>query len=257
MTRRDVFRLAGGLWAIPRPEFHLIAHRGGVVDATRAENSEGAILAAIEQGYWMIEVDIRRTRDGSLVLHHDANLQKRFGDSRRLEELSLAEALALKGRGDDRIVTLARLCEMVRGRIRLMLDVKSDNWPAEVYTELRETLGAASLLDTCWVLGGGATKRAFEGRAGLSIGRKDLHELLASGENADGRFLFELASEMNQQSLDMARRAGIPAVAAVNTFRYTMAKRDEEAGPAEDVARLRGLGVTHYQIDSRYAKLFS
>jgi hypothetical protein len=35
-----------------------------------------------------------------------------------------------------------------------------------------------------------------------------------------------------------------------------MAKRDEWQGPKEDVAKLRAMGVTHYQVDSRYESLF-
>jgi hypothetical protein len=36
-----------------------------------------------------------------------------------------------------------------------------------------------------------------------------------------------------------------------------MAKRDEWKGPAEDVGKLRELGVVDYQVDSRYESLFN
>jgi glycerophosphoryl diester phosphodiesterase len=52
---------------------HLIAHRGGIVDDTHPENSPASVEAAIQRGYWMLEVDIRRTRDGRAVVQHDAN----------------------------------------------------------------------------------------------------------------------------------------------------------------------------------------
>jgi hypothetical protein len=45
-------------------------------------------------------------------------------------------------------------------------------------------------------------------------------------------------------------------VAAINTFRYTMAKRDEWKGAEEDATRMKQLGVTYFQIDSMYEKLF-
>jgi hypothetical protein len=48
----------------------------------------------------------------------------------------------------------------------------------------------------------------------------------------------------------------VTPVAAINTFRYTESKRDEQKGAEEDVARLKQLGVVHYQIDSRYEPLF-
>ena len=46
-------------------------------------------------------------------------------------------------------------------------------------------------------------------------------------------------------------------MASINTFRYTMAKRDEWEGPVEDAARMKALGVRNFQIDSRYDSLFS
>jgi len=55
---------ASGASAAIDKNLRLIAHRGGVVDAGRPENSPGAVQAAIHQGYWMIEVDIRQSRDG-------------------------------------------------------------------------------------------------------------------------------------------------------------------------------------------------
>jgi hypothetical protein len=54
----------------------------------------------------------------------------------------------------------------------------------------------------------------------------------------------------------LCRKLKVVPVAAINTFQYTLAKRDEIKGPAEDVAKLRRLGVTHYQVDSRYEYLF-
>ncbi len=81
---------------------------------------------------------------------------------------------------------------------------------------------------------------------------------LDSGEPVAQRyFLFELGSELDQSAIDLALRHNVTPTAAINTFRYTMAKRDEWEGPKEDIARLRSLGLRHYQVDSRYESLFS
>ncbi len=70
-------------------------------------------------------------------------------------------------------------------------------------------------------------------------------------------YLFELVSDLDEESVALCRKAGITAVAAINTFRYTMAKRDDIAGAREDAERMKKLGVTHFQIDSVYENLFS
>ncbi|HWR52998.1 MAG TPA: hypothetical protein VN428_17945 [Bryobacteraceae bacterium] len=73
---------------------------------------------------------------------------------------------------------------------------------------------------------------------------------------ASNYFLFELASVLDEDTVQLCQKYDVTPVAAINTFRYTMAKRDEIKGPEEDTARLKGLSVTHYQIDSRYDHLF-
>jgi hypothetical protein len=106
-------------------------------------------------------------------------------------------------------------------------------------------------------LGGGSLKRFFYGKCRLSSDRRSLKDAIARGEDVTSNYyLFELASELDEDTVQLCRKYEVTPVAAINTFRYTMAKRDEVEGPAEDAARLKGLGVRHYQIDSRYDHLF-
>jgi glycerophosphoryl diester phosphodiesterase len=260
VTRRELLAGAGALAAAQNgPEsapVRLIAHRGGVIEAGRAENSAAAMQEAIRRRYWMLEIDLRPTRDGGVVLHHDATLEKRFGDARRPEDLTLAECRALRGAAGDRLLTLEEAGDIAAGRTRFMLDVKGDRWPDAALARMERALAARGLLADAWVLGGEAAKRQLEGRASLSVGREALQRLLDNGEPVERLFLFELGSAMDEESVALARSVRIPAVAAINTFRYTLAKADEEKGPAADIARLRALGVTDFQIDSRYGRYF-
>lgn len=63
----------------------ILAHRG-LVDAAR-ENTAAAFAAAVEAGADGFETDVRRTRDGVLVLYHDRNLPS----GRPLDSQTLAE----------------------------------------------------------------------------------------------------------------------------------------------------------------------
>jgi hypothetical protein len=103
-------------------------------------------------------------------------------------------------------------------------------------------------------LGGERWSKYFEG-ALASVNRKAL--AARNGNDLDQRyFLFELGSDLDQPAYDLCRSLRVDAVAAINTFRYTMAKRDEWRGPREDIDKLRRMGVVTYQIDSMYAPLF-
>jgi len=63
----------------------VIAHRGA--SATFAENTIEAFRGAAEQGADWVELDVRRTADHSLVVHHDALLY----DGRAIVELAAAD----------------------------------------------------------------------------------------------------------------------------------------------------------------------
>jgi glycerophosphoryl diester phosphodiesterase len=50
----------------------VFAHRGDTAHAV--DNTIGAFLAAVEHGADGVELDVRRSRDGALVVHHDATI---------------------------------------------------------------------------------------------------------------------------------------------------------------------------------------
>jgi len=82
-----------------------VAHRGASVAAP--ENTLAAVRAAAALGADMVEVDVRRTRDGALVLVHDATLARTTDAARvlpsrgpwRVADLTLAELRRLDAGG--------------------------------------------------------------------------------------------------------------------------------------------------------------
>jgi len=103
----------------------LIAHRGGVVDAKRIENNVAAIEEAIRRSYEMREVDIRESKDGQLVVHHDATLRRFYGDGRALSELTWEAIQTLRSDpGQQAPLSFKQYAALCRGRIKLMLDTK-------------------------------------------------------------------------------------------------------------------------------------
>ena len=261
MRRRDFVTALTGSFAAEaaiRPGIRLIAHRGGVVDATRHENSAESISAAIERGYWMIEVDVRRSRDGEPLLQHDGTFARYYGEPRRPEEMSWQEIKALRTPERGKVIHFEQACEMCHGRMRMMLDLKGSDWPKDFYTRLWKTIESAGVPGPVYSLGGSRVKPLFEGRVMVSANRSDLRAYAGQGQNVSREyFLFELGSELKEESVALCRQLQVKPVAAINTFRYTIAKRDEWIGPAEDVAKLKRLGVTDFQVDSRYEPLFA
>jgi glycerophosphoryl diester phosphodiesterase len=99
----------------------VIAHRGA--SAYRPENTLAAYELAIEQAADMIEVDLHRTRDGAVVVAHDAELE-RIGGRGEIGDSTLAEVRALDAGAGQRVPTLDELLDGFGARIALNLELK-------------------------------------------------------------------------------------------------------------------------------------
>jgi glycerophosphoryl diester phosphodiesterase len=120
-------------WALAsfdfRDDVRVIAHRGSSMAAP--ENTLGAIERAVADGADFVEIDVRQTADGALVLLHDRDLRRVAGDSRAIWELTSDEARTLDVGGwfgpdfrGERMPTLAEAVEAVRGRAQLYVEIK-------------------------------------------------------------------------------------------------------------------------------------
>lgn len=87
-----------------------IAHRGEPVD--HRENTLPAFEAAAALGADMVELDLRRTGDGEIVVLHDQTLDRLWGVSRSVGDLDLATVQGV-GDGDVRIPTFREVLAAV------------------------------------------------------------------------------------------------------------------------------------------------
>jgi len=109
-------------WLTARP----LAHRGlhdracGII-----ENMPGAAQAAID-GNFSIECDIQLTADGEAMVHHDGALGRLTEGSGALLGMTAAQLKAVKFKDTaERMMSLGDLCALVKGRVPLVIEVKS------------------------------------------------------------------------------------------------------------------------------------
>ena len=109
-------------WLTARP----VAHRG-LHDRARGviENMPGAALAAID-GNFAIECDIQLTADGEAMVHHDDALGRLTEGSGALLGLPSTALKVVRFKDTpERMMSLADLCILVRGRVPIIVEVKS------------------------------------------------------------------------------------------------------------------------------------
>lgn len=105
----------------PFGEFRAYAHRGGAREAT--ENSLTAFERAASLGFIHLETDIRPTRDGVAVLHHDADLDRTTTGQGPVRERTWREVRALSLADGSAPLRLEELLEALPDA-HLTLDVK-------------------------------------------------------------------------------------------------------------------------------------
>lgn len=140
--------------ADPHRQCAIIAHRGIWSDAP--ENSLLSIRRAIEAGYDVVEIDVRRTVDGEFVLLHDDTLERMTGLDKEPEQLTLAEltSLALRNRDGgpenpltgEKLPSLHDAFELARDRIFIHLDIKHRHVIPEVLAYAQK-MGVAKQVD--------------------------------------------------------------------------------------------------------------
>jgi glycerophosphoryl diester phosphodiesterase len=109
-------------WLTARP----VAHRG-LHDAASGiiENMPAAARAAVA-GNFAIECDIQLSADGEAMVHHDHELGRLTEGTGPLIEKTAAELKAIRFKQtDEQMMTLGDLCNLIAGRVPLVVEVKS------------------------------------------------------------------------------------------------------------------------------------
>lgn len=100
------------------------AHRGGIVEGV-PENTLAAFREAVRHGIRLIEIDLRATSDGAIVILHDETLDRTTNGKGRLSDLTFAEIRKLDAGAGESIPSYAEVLAFARDSgVKLLLDIK-------------------------------------------------------------------------------------------------------------------------------------
>lgn len=136
---RIVPRTAQDLQALlkfsPGSSAFVSAHRGGPGKGF-PENCIATFEHTLQHTFSLLEIDPRRTKDGAIVVHHDATLERTTTGAGKVADFTLAELKQLRLKDTAgvatpfQILTLDEAIEWARGKTVLVLDQK-DVTPVE------------------------------------------------------------------------------------------------------------------------------
>jgi len=97
-------------------------HRGAA--GLEPENTLRSIRKAIDLGVDRVEIDVRVTRDGRLVVIHDETVDRTTNGHGYVNELTLDEIRKLNAGKGEKVPTLEEVLEITRGRVELQIELK-------------------------------------------------------------------------------------------------------------------------------------
>jgi glycerophosphoryl diester phosphodiesterase len=121
-------------WTQSNDNIFVAAHRGW--KAQYPENTLEAFRAALTLDVDQLETDIRVTKDGELVLIHDATVDRTTNGSGAVEELTLAQLKTLDAGGGAKIPTLTEFMDLVKDHPTITLDIELKEYPTQGREEL-------------------------------------------------------------------------------------------------------------------------
>jgi len=117
----------------------LFAHRGLHGDGV-PENSRLAFRLAVEAGYG-IELDVRLSKDGELVVFHDDTLTRVANTEGRVIDYTASELKKMSLQGTDQTVpTFLEVLALVEGKVPLLVEIKEDPGVSAVSRKTAEIL---------------------------------------------------------------------------------------------------------------------
>ncbi|MEZ4869072.1 MAG: glycerophosphodiester phosphodiesterase family protein [Caldilineaceae bacterium] len=242
----------------------MIAHRGGVVAPGAPENSRRALELAAEQGYDMVELDLRRAKDGVPVLFHGHGNRDGMlvdcGVAANVEDLTSSELAAITYRGTDQsILTFAKaLACCAELGLGVMLDIKITDaapLPEAYLRQITDLLEEYALTRAIMTLCMRPEARYFLPVTTLwPIRARTLQTALSSDKGLHGHFWFDDPDSATDDEIRRVGERGALTIACINTFRYP--HHSFNSLEALDVSRMQAVPVDGFQIDSCYGLFF-
>ncbi len=144
----------------------IIGHRGAA--GLALENTIESIKVALQHKVDAIEIDVRRTQDGQLVLLHDAHTGHVSNKTLLVHRSTLAELHELTLHNGERIPTLDEALGVIGSKTRVLIDIKSSSVSDEMLRVLQNHPGANILF----------TGLHYQESRKLHAQRPDLHFLV-------------------------------------------------------------------------------
>lgn len=149
---KDVLVINAQIFEVPV----VMAHRGACAEAP--ENTMTAFRLAMEQGVDYIELDVRMTKDGVLVVTHDDNLKRVAGVNKNVWDMTYDEIKGLDVGSyydpvyyQERIPTFEEVLNLTKGKTRLNIELKPSAHDKNLVENVISLIKKYDIEDSCMI----------------------------------------------------------------------------------------------------------
>jgi len=244
----------------------IIAHRGGVVDTERSENSFKGLKEAILRGYTHVEIDARITADGHVICFHNDDLMEEAGIAGKISEMPKDEVTeVVLTRSGEKIPTFEAYCARCAGYIDVMIDIKGcgDKHIDQYTSEIETALIKHNLIQNALILINKVPKNNQDRIAERFLGKikcswrqylKKTQEAASQDSDFTHKYyVFNQGLDFNAQEVEGFRELGLDVIVSINAGHYGL---DPQERGDEHIQQMLEFGVNDFQIDSCYDHAF-
>ncbi|MDE5977867.1 MAG: glycerophosphoryl diester phosphodiesterase membrane domain-containing protein [Turicibacter sp.] len=137
-------------------EIQMIAHRASAAHAP--ENTLAALDYAILMGAQIAEIDVQLTKDGEIILMHDANLKRTTGFDQRVSESTYSTIQSLEAGSHfseaftgEPIPTLEEVLQQSKGQISLIIEIKEKEHPVQAVQKIIQLIEEYEMEEECLI----------------------------------------------------------------------------------------------------------
>jgi len=184
--------------------FFGFVHRGG--DEVETENTIEAFKYSSDLGFVFIETDVQATKDGHVVIFHDASLKRMAGVNKSIKELTLKEINEINLLGGGKIPLLSEALETFPD-LRFNIDIKTE----DALEETIQIIKKMNFLDkTCLASFSSSRLKRIKNLAGpeacISSGQMDIFKMMCQSIG------IELQATMSQCAQIPVKQWGVPVL---------------------------------------------
>lgn len=240
-------------------KFKIIAHRGGICENIYEEYDPRSIKAAIDSGYWMLEIDVRYTKDSILIVNHHDSLGVTYRLNNHISKMTYNELQKIRSvKGDYAPMSFEDVLQLMKkSNTKIMVDLKPEQ-PIEWFNKkVNEMLKKYGMLNESVFLRNDVIDMYDGGKFGFRMTElPKIQKMIFEGQDVSKKYyLFDHGNRINAEAARWCQKNNIMVCASVNFGHYSL--EDPTIGSKRDIEHLIQCGVTVFQIDSDFDDFFN